>query len=561
MNISFLGAAGTVTGSNYLITTEKYKFLLDCGQFQGGKKTEELNFIDFAYNPSDVDFMILSHAHIDHSGRIPKLVKEGFTGRIYCTRGTSDLADILLKDSGHIHEKETEWENRKRTRAGLAPLEPLFTVADAEVAVKYLYPVLYDQTILVNDDITIRFKDAGHILGSSIVEIWVRENSHEKKLVFSGDLGMKNKPLLRNPETIDEADYLLIESTYGNRLHDHPEKRIDKLIQIILETTDRGGTVVIPSFAVGRTQEIIYELNKFYDDKEEGKRFNRIPVYIDSPLATRATEIFRRNAEVFDEETRNYIMSGDNPLDFKNLHFTKTVEESIALNQNEEPKIIISASGMANAGRIKHHLKHHLWRPESSVIFVGYQAEGTLGRRIKNGEKIVRIFGEPIQVNAQIHEIEGFSGHADQAGLMDWLKAFKKIPEKIFIVHGEDDSREDFRKLVASTFGVKPIVPKLDEVFNCRIDTEEPVETVPEILLTDKKDLEELLGDLYHLKEIYQSTLEKTGAVLGGKVKEDEFNLIKNKLIEIERNIINLGMLLGDRYDEVAEDAIVDTEA
>ena len=552
LNISFLGAAGTVTGSNYLITTEKYKFILDCGQFQGGKKTEAMNFTDFAYNPADIDFMILSHAHIDHSGRIPKFVKEGFKGRIYCTRGTSDLADILLKDSGYIHEKETEWENRKRARAGLPAIEPLYTVADAEVAVKYLYPVLYNQTILINDEVTVRFKDAGHILGSAIVEIWVKENSHEKKLVFSGDLGMMNKPLLRDPEFIDEADYLLIESTYGNRFHEHPEQRIDKLIKIILDTTDRGGTVVIPSFAVGRTQEIIYELNKYYDNKEEGKRFNKIPVYIDSPLATRATEIFRKNAEVFDEETREFIMSGDNPLDFKNLHFTKTVEESIALNKNVAPKIVISASGMANAGRIKHHLKHNLWRPECSVIFVGYQAEGTLGRRIKNGEKNVRIFGEQIQINAEIHAIEGFSGHADQNGLLNWLKGFKKFPEKIFIVHGEDDSREGFKNVIESTFDVKPIIPKINEVFNCRMETAEPVETVEEVLMADKEDTEELLSDLTHLREIYASTLKKTGNILAKKVKEDEFNLIKNKLIEMERNAINLEMLLGDRYEDEA---------
>ena len=552
LNITFLGAAGTVTGSNYLITTDKYKFILDCGQFQGGKKTEALNFIDFAYNPADIDFMILSHAHIDHSGRIPKLVKEGFNGRIYCTRGTSDLADILLKDSGHIHEKETEWENRKRTRAGLPTIEPLYTVADAEVAVKYLYPVLYDQIIQINDDITVRFKDAGHILGSAIVEVWVKENSHEKKLVFSGDLGMMNKPLLRDPEFIEEADYLLIESTYGNRLHNHPEKRIDTLIKIILDTTDRGGTVVIPSFAVGRTQEIIYELNKYYDDKEEGKRFNKIPVYIDSPLATRATEIFRKNAEVFDKETRDFIMSGDNPLDFRNLHFTKTVEESIALNKNNDPKIIISASGMANAGRIKHHLKHHLWRSQSSVIFVGYQAEGTLGRRIRNGEKNVKIFGEQIQVNAEIHSIEGFSGHADQNGLMNWLKGFKKFPEKIFIVHGEDESRKDFKSLIDSTFHVKSIIPKLNEVFNCKMETTVPVETVKELVLADKEEVTELLTDLSHLQEIYASTLQKTENILDKKVKEDEFNLIKNKLIEMERNVINLGMLLGDRYEDEA---------
>ena len=382
------------------------------------------------------------------------------------------------------------------------------------------------------------------------MEVWVKENGNEKKLVFSGDLGMKNKPLLRDPEFIDEADYLLIESTYGNRLHNHPEQRIEKLIKIILDTTDRGGTVVIPSFAVGRTQEIIYELNKYYDDKEEGRRFNRIPVYIDSPLATRATEIFRKNAEVFDDETRDFIMSGDNPLDFKNLHFTKTVEESIALNKNNDPKIIISASGMATAGRIKHHLKHHLWRSQSSVIFVGYQAEGTLGRRIKDGEKNVKIFGESIQINAEIHSIEGFSGHADQTGLLNWLKGFNKFPEKIFIVHGEDDSRDGFKKLIDSTFNVNAIIPKMNEVFNCKMETAIPLEIVEEVLLADTSNITELLADLAHLKEIYTATLDKTEKVLDEKVKEDEFILIKNKLIEMERNAINLGMLLGDRYEE-----------
>ena len=401
MNVKFLGAAMSVTGSCHLITTDKYKILLDCGQFQGSKALEELNAKEFGFNPSEIDFVILSHSHIDHSGRIPLLTKRGFTGRVYCTDATADLVEIMLKDSGYIHEKEAEWTNRKAERSGKPFVEPLYTFEDAAESVKYLEPVLYGQFYDINPDIRVRFSDAGHILGSSIVELWINEKDRISKLVFSGDLGVKNKPILRDPETIAEADYLIMEATYGDRVHETSCDSLDKFFDIILKTTRRGGTVVIPSFAVGRTQELIYHLNIFYEDHKELKQeLDKIMVYVDSPLATSATEIFRRNAQVFDEETREYILKGDNPLDFKNLVFTRSSEESRQLNFNPAPKIIISASGMCEAGRIKHHLKHHLWDPKCSVVFVGYQATGTLGRSIVNGDKDVSIFGEKIHINA-----------------------------------------------------------------------------------------------------------------------------------------------------------------
>jgi metallo-beta-lactamase family protein len=465
MKITFLGAANTVTGSNYLISTKKYNFLIDCGQFQGSDKIEKLNYDDFAFDPFSIDFMVLSHSHIDHSGRIPKLVKEGFQNKIFCTRPTMELCDILLKDSGHIHEMETEWENRKRMRAGLDKIEPLYTSTDAEISMQYFNPVEYSDVININEDIKLRFRDAGHLLGSTIVELWIKEDDIERKLVFSGDLGVKDRPLLRNPELIESADYLLVESTYGNRLHENSKERITKLVDIILKTVNRGGSVIIPSFAVGRTQEIIYELNKYYDDDEKSKQFINIPVYIDSPLAISATEIFKKNSNFFDEEAKNYFLSGHNPLDFKNLHFVRSVLESKKINFMYEPKIIISASGMCEAGRIKHHLKHNLWKEHNSVIFVGYQAEGTLGRKIQEGEKVVRIFNEDIKVNAEIYSIEGFSGHADMNDLLDWLKGFKETPKKVFVVHGETESSVHFSNLINKELGFKTVIPKLGESY------------------------------------------------------------------------------------------------
>lgn len=544
MKISFLGASQVVTGSNYLITTDKYKILLDCGLFQGGKETEKLNYIPFKYDPSEIDFLILSHAHIDHSGRIPKLVKEGFNGSIYCTRATSDLAEVLLKDSGHIQEMEAEWHTRKNMRAGLEEVEPLYTVRDAEESLQYFQPVLYNQTININDSIRLRFQDAGHILGSAIVELWIKEDDVETKLVFSGDLGMKDKPLLRNPSYIEEADYLIMESTYGNRTHENVYSRADRLIDIILSTTRRGGTVVIPSFAVGRTQELIYELNKVYDGDIRIEEILNIPVYIDSPMAISATEIFRRHADVFDAETREYILKGDNPLDFHNLHFTKTADESKALNMSEEPKIIISASGMCDAGRIKHHLKHNLWKKTSSIVFVGYQAEGSLGRYIRDGAKKVKIFGETIGIQAEIHSIEGFSGHADKEGLMDWLKGFKKLPKKVFVVHGEEDSTADFAKYIEDELKVQTMVPNLYEEID--IDSHKTISIDTEATMTeDQKN--DLIKDVDDLSSLFSKTYSLSNKILKLKLESQDYDKIKNQLIELEKDLLDFNMLLGDK--------------
>lgn len=545
LKIRFLGGSETVTGSCHLITTQKHKILLDCGQFQGGRVIEDMNNLPFGFNPSEIDFLFLSHSHIDHSGRIPLLAKQGFKGKIICTNATHDLANIMLRDSGHIHEKEAEWQNRKRIRAGKDSIDPLYTQEDAENALVYFQPVLYDQVIAVSDSIKVRFNDAGHILGSAIIELWITEDDVTSKIVFSGDLGMDDKPILKNPTAIREADYLIMETTYGDRLHGEVNSRIDILMDIILRTIDRGGTVVIPSFAVGRTQEIIYELNKYYEyNKEMQAQLSKIHVYIDSPLATSATEIFKRNAQVFDEETKQYILQGDNPLDFKNLHFTKSSQESQALNDDPTPKIIISASGMCDAGRIKHHLKHRLWDKNSSVVFVGYQAEGTLGRRIKDGQKDVKIFGESIHIEAEIYSIVGFSGHADQRGLLNWMGHFDKEPEAIFLVHGEADSRNGFSKKVKEEFGYDCIVVQSDEEYelNKKVEIYEPDEKKIDI-----DDLMNLSDKIYTVKNELENVLYRTRLAVGSEMDKEEYNEVNNKIIQLEKDLINLGIIMGDK--------------
>jgi metallo-beta-lactamase family protein len=462
MNITFLGAAKTVTGSCYLVETRETKFLVDCGMFQGRANEVMLNAEPFSFNPGDLDFMLLTHAHIDHSGRIPKLYMDGFKGEVYATRATVQLCGIMLPDSGHIQEIENEWTNRKRQRAGKPPVNPLYTVNDATDCLKLFKGVSYGEVITVAKDIRVRFNDAGHILGSAIIEIWIRENDQETKVVFSGDLGNKGMPILRDPAVISEADYLVVESTYGDRLHTLKKEtdKVEKFINIISETISKGGNVIIPSFAVGRTQELIYDLNKHMDIF--GDKVNQIlnvPVYVDSPLATSATQIFRENLDCFDEEAKAYIANGDNPLDFPSLKFTQSPEESRKLNEKAESMIIISASGMCDAGRIKHHLKHNLWRPESTILFVGYQAEGTLGRKIQDGAAKVKLFGEEISVNARIESIDGFSGHADKAGLISWIGSMGKKPKKVFIVHGEQEIMPAFAQTITDQFGLSCIVP------------------------------------------------------------------------------------------------------
>ena len=440
MKITFIGGAQSVTGSCYLFELEGKKFLVDCGMFQGGLTEELLNYESFPFNPSEIEFVILSHAHIDHSGRIPKLYKDGFRGVIYTTDATMDLCSIMLPDSAHIQESEIEWKNRKRKREGKELLLPLYTLEDAENVLKHFRGVKYGQKIQIDKNLSFVFKDAGHMLGSAIVELYIKENGKEYKLVFSGDLGNRNVPILKDPTIIDGCDYLFIESTYGNRLHVDVENKSKKLIDIISTTISNGGKVIIPSFAVGRTQEILYEIAKeISTDSEEAKIIRNVEIFVDSPLATSATAIYKKHIDYFDAEAAKFIKNGIYPLEPPNLRFIKSVDESKWLNEYDKSCIIISSSGMCEAGRIKHHLKHNLWNEKNTVLFVGYQAPNTLGRRLLDGQKKVKIFGEEVEVRAKIEYIEAYSGHADKSGLFSWIEQMSEKPKKIFVVHGEKE--------------------------------------------------------------------------------------------------------------------------
>ena len=461
MRLTFCGAAGTVTGSCHLLEIENKKILLDTGLFQGGSESDDMNFEQLRFNPAEIDIILLSHAHIDHSGRIPLLTKRGFKGKIITSAPTHELCKIMLPDSAFIQESEAEWQNRKRKRAGKGKVEPLYTVKDAEAALELFQSVDYNKVINIDSNISIRMKDAGHILGSAIIELWIREKGEEFKLVFSGDLGNVDVPIMNDPTIIEDADYVIMESTYGDRLHKDTQNKDLALLDIINDTIKRNGNVVIPSFAIERTQEILYVLNMLKESKDS--KIRNIPVYVDSPLAINATKIFQSFLPYFDEEAQKFIKSGDNPFDFHNLIFTHTAEESKAINFMEGSSIIISASGMCEAGRIKHHLKHNLWREECSVVFVGYQAQNTLGRRIKDGEKTVKIFGEEIGVKCKVHSIEGFSGHADQKGLLKWIGAFKKKPKKVFLVHGEEGALKELSRLMETELGISNEIAKLGQ--------------------------------------------------------------------------------------------------
>ena len=548
MKIKFCGGVQSVTGSCHLLTIGTKKILLDCGQFQGGKTMESLNYEDFGFRPSEIDYVILSHAHIDHCGRIPLLVKLGFSGTIFCTAATLDLVQIMLRDSAYIHEREAEWQTRKNKRAGKKPAEPLYTIQDAEASFPLFEAVLYGQTKQICDEVKIKFRDAGHILGSAITEIWATEEGKTSKIVFSGDLGMKNRPILRDPELIQEADYLIMETTYGNRVHPENCTSVDALIDIILRTTERGGNVIIPAFAVGRTQELIYQLNRFYEENSPEHRaaLDKIKVYVDSPMATSATEVFRRNAQVFDDETREYIMRGDHPLDFKNLGFTRSSQESQALNFNSEPKVIMSASGMCDAGRIKHHLKHNLWNAKNSIVFVGYQAEGTLGKRIKDGEKSVSIFGEKIYVNAEIYSLEGMSGHADRDSLLNWLSGFEKEPKEIFLVHGETQSKLGFAAYVKEKLGYDciPVNEVMEYELTEAADKTALAQKATEAMETNitAEEAIQIREKFYELHDDFERLLyNATLAVDGDRISSKKAEEINNTLLSLEKEILSLG--------------------
>ena len=442
-----------VTGSSYLLEADGRKILVDCGMFQGNKAVTLLNKRGFLFDPAEIDCVLLTHAHIDHSGLLPKLYKEGFKGRIYATKATTELAGIMLPDSAHIQEFDTEIANRKSRRAGKMLVEALYSVDDAYECLQQFVPIEHDVKIALSPHISVSFRDAGHILGSAILEIWVQEEK-PVKLVFSGDLGQLNQPIVKDPTVIEEADYIITEATYGNRIHNHYDKK-DKLAEIINETVQRGGKLIIPAFAVGRTQTLIYYLQELLNEN----KIPDIPIFIDSPLAISATEIFLHNPQEYDQEARDMLVRNRFASRHLQLSFAKTTDESKMLNKLENPAIIISASGMAEAGRILHHLKHQLWRPEASILFVGYQAEGSMGRRLLEGEKRVRIMGEDISVKASIYNIDGFSAHADQRELLAWLSHFKDKPANIFVVHGETEATEAFAALINEKLSLTSYIP------------------------------------------------------------------------------------------------------
>ncbi len=544
MKITFLGATKTVTGSNFLVEAAGKKFLVDCGMWQGNSKLEELNNEDFPFNPTEIDFMLLTHAHIDHSGRIPKLYNEGFRNKIYAHKATCDLCALMLPDSGHIQEMENEWKNKKRLRKGESEKLPLYTAEDAVRCLEIFEPVQYDEIIQITPEISVRYNDAGHMLGSSIIEIWVKEGEKETKTVFTGDIGNNDIPLLDSPTMIENADYLVMESTYGSRMHLKNEEKAEMFLNIVSETLDREGTVVIPSFAVGRTQEILYELNKLKDiiDDEEFKRkyktLMKAAVYVDSPLAISATEVFRENMNLFDDETQAQISQGDNPLEFPGLKFTKTADESKALNEDNTPSIIISASGMCEVGRIKHHLKHNLWNPNSTILFVGYQAPGTLGYKIVNGEKTVKIFGEEIAVNARVEYIEGYSGHADQEGLMNFIYSFINKPKHIFVVHGEPNSQEIFEEKIQKETQIPVTVPEYGETY----ELNDKIEMVNKIERKVTKTIRtEIIARLERLQdEMKDMDSYVRQDVLDENLTDKDIFVINEKIKDLEKQIINV---------------------
>ncbi len=458
MKITFVGADHEVTGSCHYLEACGKHMLVDYGMEQGKDLFENA---DIPVEASQIDYVFLTHAHIDHSGMLPLLSKNGFTGKIYATEATTDLAGIMLRDSAHIQMFEAEWRNRKAKRSRDIPLfTPVYDMADAVAAISRFVPVPYDEKTAVDDGIEVRFTDVGHLLGSSAVELWLTEKGVTKKIVFSGDLGNRDQPLLKDPKHVKEADYVLVESTYGDRLHS--AEKIDYIGELtrILETTfSRGGNVVIPSFAVGRTQEILYFIREIKQQRLV-KVNPSFKVFVDSPLAVDATEVFHKNGkECFDEEALDFVERGINPLDFPGLCLAITTDESREINDIDEPKVIISASGMCDAGRIRHHLKHNLWRPESTILFVGYQSVGTLGRALVDGAEKVKLFGEEIDVKAEIGKLIGMSGHADKNGLLDWMRGFERKPEKVFVVHGEDTVTETFANTLHDELGMDAYAP------------------------------------------------------------------------------------------------------
>lgn len=454
MQIISHGAARIVTGSCHQISSGGKNIIIDCGMYQGSKDIVRLNYRDFGFDPADIDAVIITHGHIDHCGLLPKLVKNGFSGPVYASDATADLIPVMLADSAYIQERETEDENRRRMRKGQEPREALYTREDAEKVNPLIRPFSYEQPFTIEDEFECMLQDAGHVIGSSIVEI--KTKSSGKKLVFSGDLGQSNVPIIKDPTFIDHADYVFIESTYGDTVREKKIPRDDELFEHIKKTISSGGKLLIPSFALERTQELIYSISRL---KHERKDFPDVPIYLDSPLAIKITEVFKKHPEIYDEEAKN---RADNPFDFPGFVMTPEVEQSKSITKSKSPCIVIAGSGMCTAGRIRHHIRHGIEDKRNRLLFVGYQAHGTLGRILLEGKKTIKMMGREFIVRAKIARISSFSAHADRRELVQWLENFETKPEKVFLVHGEEDTIAKFSKTLTGK-GFSTAVPKMGE--------------------------------------------------------------------------------------------------
>ena len=526
MQVTCLGATRTVTGSCFLLENTQTRFLVDCGMFQGGKEIEKRNVSLLRYRPQALQYILLTHAHIDHSGLIPRAVKEGFKGKIICTKATFELCRIMLRDSAHIQEMEAEWQSRKNLRSGQKPVEPLYTMEDAERSLDFFQPIDPGTCHLISPDIEICFHNAGHIFGSTFLAVRFQEQGLMGKVVFSGDIGRKEALIMADPDVIEEADFLFVESTYGNRQHKSVKESKAELLSAIREGIKYREKIIIPAFAVERTQEILYLLHEF----RKNGQIPSLPVYLDSPLAIAATEIFKKYPEYLDQDTIRLIAQGDSPLDFPELVYTRTSEESMAINRHKGPAIIIAASGMCNAGRIKHHLKHHLWRPGAQIVIIGFQAKGTLGRNIVDGAKKVRIFQEDVAVRAKVHTIGGFSAHADQKELLTWIGHFKNPRLKVFVIHGEESTSLVFAQIIHKSFPFQVEVPHWLEAITLIPPKERAAELIPEA--------EEILALFASLEDRWQAFRTYLEGISG--LRKENIWEIKTFLKETEKEIEGL---------------------
>lgn len=554
MKISFLGANRLVSGSCYLIQTKYKKFLIDCGLFRGNELISRLNYTPFSFRPEEIDFVILTHAHIDHSGKIPQLYKEGFEGHVYCTKPTMELCSIMLPDSGQIQEEDAEIENQRRLRSGEPFIEPLYSIEDALDSLLLFRAVPYQYKVHIDENISFRFQDAGHVLGSSSIELWIREGGKECKWLFSGDIGRKNKPFLRNPQRIKDADYVVIESTYGARKHRPYRKEVKKFFSIIDKTLKRGGDVIIPAFALQRSQDIIYELSQYYNLqvkplKGKDKRLKKLRFYLDSPLAIAATKIYRNNTQDFARKDLKIMEKGNQLLDFQSLRLTRTSKASKRISSSRRRKIVVSASGMCDGGRIQYHLRDNLWNAKSSIIFVGYQAEGTLGRKIVSGEKSLDIMEEMIDIKAEIYHLDGFSSHADQDELIWWLKGIKEKPKKVFIVHGEKQESEILAKYIKEKLSIDTHIPAIGQTLLLQDN-----QIISQGLIKDgnkKTKLDEIARSIDKIKRKFSlllTDMEYSGLELD---REILVNKIKKQIEQLQGDIKQVKKLIQENEIEV----------